>query len=177
MGDDSLKVLALNGIKNVEPERAIPLLEGVLGDELARREEERALRAGLDEQSAESPPDSPQLRQGRGQSDCKSKRSAAGGEQRQGDRRRADAIYQATQDTDVKLAVIGALRLSGNGGPARYRRSRRLADGHPLVGAEPRGHARPGGDVHLYEKETNKELRLQIVSILGSMNATEQISG
>ena len=43
MDDDDLKLLAINGIKNTDPERAIPLLEGVLSATNSLRVKKQAL--------------------------------------------------------------------------------------------------------------------------------------
>ena len=88
------------------------------------------------------------------------------------------AIYQSTQDTDVKLAIINALRttrnqlaltniMSSSNSPTIVRTS-------ALNGLT--GILSPQDLWTLYEKETNKDLKLQMVSAFGSMQAVDQLT-
>ncbi len=88
------------------------------------------------------------------------------------------AIYQSTQDTDVKLAIISALRttrnqlaltniMSSSNSPTIVRTS-------ALNGLT--GILSPQDLWTLYEKETNKDLKLQMVSAFGSMQAVDQLT-
>jgi tetratricopeptide (TPR) repeat protein len=180
MGDDALKVLAINGMKNTDPERAIPLLEGVLAatNGLAVKKQALYVLASMSNQ-----PKAHQIllnyAKGAGNPDLQIEaiRYIAANSDKQATAAELMQIYQSTQDTDVKLAVIGALRLSGNrsslvniagsNGSPTIIRSSALTGLAGTLGA-PELYS-------LYEKETSKELRLQIVSIFGSMNATEQL--
>ncbi len=87
-------------------------------------------------------------------------------------------IYQSTNSTDVKLAIIGALRSSGNqtalthivtqsSAPVAIRSS-------ALTGLA--GVMSPQDLWTLYEKETNKDLRMQMVSAFGSMQAIDHLN-
>ena len=120
MDDDDLKLLAINGIKQTDPERAIPLLEGVLSSTNSLRVKKQALYV------LASIPNQPKARQillnyakGAGNPDLQVEAIrylAVGG----GDKAEIGTdlmqIYQGTQDTDVRMAVIGALRTAGDRG-------------------------------------------------------------
>jgi len=180
MDDDELKMLAINGIKNTDPERAIPLLEGVLSATNSFSVKKRALfvLAGI------ANPRAHQIlmgyAKGGGNPDLQLEaiRYIASSGSKQTTAADLMQIYQSTSDTDVKLAVIGALRSSGNGAhlvnivntttsPVIVRQS-------ALNGLS--GILGPSELWTLYEKETNKDLRLQMVSLFGSMQALDQIS-
>lgn len=181
MGDEELKMLALNGIKNTDPERAIPLLEGVLTatNSLGVKKQALYILASMNNQ-----PKAHQIlvnyAKGGGNPDLQIEaiRFLAVNGDKQTTGAQLMQIYQATQDTDVKLAVISALRqsgdkvsllniASGSGSPMVIRSSALNSLG---------GTVGPQEVMSLYEKETDKELRLQMVSLLGSMQATDQIN-
>jgi len=184
MDDDEMKVLAINGIKNTDPERAIPLLEGVLSSTNSLRVKKQALYV------LASMPNQPKARailmnyaKGAGNPDLQIEaiRYVVAG----GDKTASTAdllqIFQSTQDASVRLAVISALRGSSSDGVTwMYSPG---AAGTPTVvrsgsasGAAAKGPALTGADVWaLYEKETNKEVKSALVSLMGSMGATDQV--
>ena len=181
MDDTQLKLLALNGIKNTEPDRAIPLLESVLGatNSLSVKKQALYILATMNSQ-----PRAHQIllnyAKGSGNPDLQVEaiRYLAANSDKQATGASLMEIYQSTQDTDVRLAVIGALRSSGNG-PSLI--SIASSNANPVVVRQSalNGVASTLGAADLmtlYEKETNKELRSQIVGLLGSMNATDQLS-
>ena len=180
LGNDELKMLALNGIKNTDPERAIPLLEGVLTatNSLGVKKQALFILASMNNQ-----PKAHQIlvsyAKGAGNPDLQIEaiRFLAVNSDKQTTGADLMQIYQASQDTDVKLAVISALGRSGDhvslfniagstGSPMVLRTSALNSLG---------GTIGPQELMTLYDKETNKELRQQIVSLLGSMDATDQI--
>lgn len=176
-----LKLLALNGIKNTDPERAIPLLEGVLTATNALSVKKQALYILA---SMSNQPKAHQIlvsyAKGSGNPDLQIEaiRFLAVNSDKQTTGAELMQIYQATQDTDVKLAVISALRQSGDkvslfniAGSDRSPVVLRSSAINSLSGT-----VGPQELMTLYDKETNKELRLQIVGVLGSIQAIDQIN-
>jgi HEAT repeat protein len=179
MDDDDLKLLAINGIKQTDPERAIPLLEGVLSSTNSLRVKKQALYV------LASMPSQPKARQillnyakGAGNPDLQIEAIryiAVGGSDKTAMATDLMQIYQGTQDTDVRMAVISALRGAGDRGNLWNIAS---SDKTPtaLRGAAMRGAILGPNELWtLYEKETNKELKSQIVGLMGSMGATDQV--
>ena len=178
MDDDDLKMLALNGLKNTDPERAIPLLEGVLSATNALRVKKQALYI------LASTPNQPKARQivlnyakGAGSPDLQLEaiRLLASGGDKPAIANDLMAIYQSTQSTDVKMAVINAL---GNAGArtSLYAIAGDMNTPMALRTSAMKGSVlNPTELMSLYEKETNKELKSQIAGMLGSMGATDQV--
>ena len=113
---------------------------------------------------------------------CSSKRSATSRRTATARRRPRAAelqqIYQSTQDTAVKMAIISAFRQSGNtpalvsiantpNTPIAIRQS--AISGIAGIGS-------PQDLWALYQKEENKELRMQMISAFGSMQALDQLN-
>ena len=180
MDDDEMKLLAINSMKNLDPERAIPLLEGVLTATNSLRLKKSALfiLAGINQPRAH------QIligyAKGGGNPDLQLEaiRYIASSGNKQTTAAQLMEIYQATSDTDVKLAIIGALRSSGNGAQlvniVNTTSSPIVVRQSALNGLA--GTLGPAELWTLYEKETNKELKLQMVSLFGSMQALDQLS-
>jgi len=180
-GNDELKLLAINGIKNTDPERAIPLLEGVLSATNSLKVKKNALyvlasmtnqpRAHLILMNYAKGNGNPDLQ-------IEAIRYLATNRDKQTTAADLMQIYQSTQDTDVRLAVIGALRSSGNGaslvGIASSNQNPVVIRSSALSGLS--GLLGPTELWTLYEKETNKDLRMQILSVFGSIQATEQLT-
>lgn len=179
MDDDDLKMLALNGLKQTDPERAITALDGVLHSTNSLRVKKNALYV------LASIPNQPKARQilmnyakGTGNPDLQIEAiryvAVSGGDKAA---LTADLmqIYQGTQDADVKMAVINALRSAGgrdqlwniaeSGSTPIALRTAAMKGG--LLG--------PNELWTLYEKETNKELKTQLVGLMGSMGSTDQL--
>jgi hypothetical protein len=90
-------------------------------------------------------------------------------------------IYQSTADTEVKLAIIGTARgLYGMAGiygfPDTGTRSVVVAAPYLQRTVGPPSLIGPAELWTLYEKEPNKDIRLQIVSVFGSLQATDQLN-
>jgi HEAT repeat protein len=162
LGNDELKMLALNGIKNTDPERAIPLLEGVLTatNSLGVKKQALFILASMNNQ-----PKAHQIlvsyAKGAGNPDLQIEaiRFLAVNSDKQTTGADLMQIYQSSQDTDVKLAVISALGRSGDhvslfniagstGSPMVLRTSALNSLG---------GTIGPQELMTLYDKETNKE--------------------
>ena len=178
--NDEMKLYAINGIANTDPNTAIPLLENVLNQNNTLRNKQRALYvlalsddprahqillryakgAGNPELQAEavkylaSRPNSPTRNQ----------------ELRE--------IYGSTQDAALRRAIINAYQSSGDK-PALVEIVRGRTGPVELRGAAIRGLsnlAAPSELMALYQQETDTELKNQMISVFGSMNAVEQLT-
>jgi HEAT repeat protein/TolA-binding protein len=179
--DEELKLLAISGIQNTDPERAVPLLEGVLNATNSLRVKRRALYI----LAMSNQPRAYQIllnyAKGGGNPDLQLEAISylTANRNKQTDAKDLMAIYQTTQDVNVKLAIISALRSSGNssalsqivssgsGTPTLIRTSAL----NSLAGV-----MGPQDLWTLYEKETDKDLKLQMVSVFGSMQAMDQLN-
>ena len=180
MDDDELKILAINAMKQTDPERAIPLLEGVLSANNSLSVKKNALYV------LASMPNQPKARQilmnyakGAGNPDLQLEAIryvATGGGDKAALTTDLMQIYQGTQDVDVKMAVINALRNAGD-----HTMLWKIAGDQGTTPTALRASAMKGAMLgptelwSLYEKETNKELKTQIVSLMGSMGATDNL--
>ena len=179
--DDELKVLAINGIKNTDPERAIPQLESVLKSANTPRVKRQAIYVLA---SIENPRAYQVLlgyAKGAGNPDLQLdaiRYLTASRKNQQTSAKDLQEIYQGTQDNNVKMAIIGAWRSSGNspaltqvvssGQQPMMIRQSALSGLANILGPQ---------DLYtLYEKETNKDLKLQMVSVFGSMQAFDQLN-
>lgn len=180
MDDDELKVLAINAMQHTDPERAIPLLEGVLSSTNSLRVKRQAIYS----LALINQPRAHQIvlgyAKGSGNPDLQLEaiRYIAANRNKQTTAADLMQIYQSTQDTDVKLAVISALRTNGDRGPLMnivtssespiILRSFAVSNLSGILG--------PAELWTLYEKETNKDLKIQMVSVFGSMQAFDHLN-
>ena len=180
LDDDELKLLAINAMQHQDPERAVPLLEGVLNSSNSLRVKKQALyvlalsnhtRAHqilLNYAKGASNPDL-QLEAIRYFTANRNKQTTP-----------ADlmGIYQSTEDPNVKLAIIGALRSSGNsallGNIVTSTNSPLMIRTSALNSLT--GLLSPQDLWSLYEKEQSKELKMQMVSAFGSMDAVDYLN-
>ena len=180
LDNSELKILAINGIKDADPDRAIPLLEGVLNssnDPVVKRQalfvlatinQPRAYQILLNFAKGAGNPDL----------QLEAIRYITANRNKQANATDLLQIYQSTQDTDVKLAIIGALRTTGN----RLALTDIVSSGAaPMVVRTTAlnglaGILSPQDLWTLYEKETNKDLRLQMIGVFGSMQAVDQLN-
>lgn len=178
--DDEIKLLAIQGIQSSDPERAVPLLEGVLASTNSLAVKKRALYV-----LALS--DHPKARQillnyakGAGNPDLQVEaiRYVGIGHNRQTTGADLRQIYESTQDVNVRTAVISAFRSAGD-------RSALLAfAGEVEAPIVVRQQAISGLTSMaaqqelwaLYQKEGNKDLRMQMVGAFGSMQALDQLN-
>jgi HEAT repeat protein len=146
--DEDVKLMAINGLMNSDPERAIPILEGILNGHQSVKLKERALfvltQSGSQRafdivvRTAKSGP--PDLRE-------RAVRTLGilGGERSRGV---LSDIYNATNDLDVKKSVLKSYMISGD-------RTRLLA---------------------LAKGESNSELRQDAVMQLGVIGARNELT-
>jgi hypothetical protein len=111
--DEDLKLLALNAIMNSDPQRAIPILEGILKGSQPPRLKERALFVLIQTNSPEGQQLLEQMARGNVNPDLQLKAiqylGMAGNRQDTG--QTLAEIYSGTNDVEVKRAVINALAL------------------------------------------------------------------
>lgn len=113
--DDDLRLLAIQGLMNSDPERALPLLEKVLQGSGSPKEKDRALFVIA--QSGSPKGQDILLRVARGQSNPELQRKAIqsvglyGGDE---SRKALADIYRSAQDASVKRAILQSYMLSGS---------------------------------------------------------------
>lgn len=181
LDDDELKLLAIQGIQNTDPERAIPLLEGVLNATnslrvkrqalyvLALSDQPRAHEILLSYAKGSGNPDLQREALNYLASRSRGRQPATSSELRE--------IYESTTDANVRRWVIDAYRTAGDKNAlvaiARTTaapvvlRSRAISNLTDL--------AAPQDLFALYQKEDNKDLRVQMVRALSSMGAVDQL--
>ena len=180
LDDDELKLLAINAMQHQDPERAVPLLEGVLNSSntlrvkkqalyvLALSNHPRAQQILLNYAKGASNPDL-QLEAIRYFTANRNNKPSA---------QNLMDIYQSTDDPSVKLAIISALRSSGNtallSGIVTSANSPMMIRTSALNSLT--GVLSPQDLWTLYEKESSKELKMQMVSAFGSMDAVDYLN-
>ena len=113
--DDDLRLLAIQGLMNSDPERALPLLEKVLQGSGSPKEKDRALFVIA--QSGSPKAQEILLRVARGQSNPELQRKAIqsvglyGGDE---SRKALADVYRSAQDASVKRAILQSYMLSGS---------------------------------------------------------------
>jgi HEAT repeat protein len=179
--DEEMKVLAIQGIQNTDPERAIPLIEGVLNSTNSLRLKRQALYVLAQSTQPRAYQILLNYAKGAGNPDLQLEaiRYLTANRNKQTNIKDLMDIYQTTQDTPVKLAIISALRSTQNS--TALSQIVRSGDSTPIVLRTSAlngltGILSPQDLWTLYEKETNKELRLQMVSAFGSMQAVDQLT-
>jgi hypothetical protein len=177
---DQLKLLAISSLQHSDAERAIPLLEGVLNANnspavkkhalyiLALNPQPRAYQVLLNYAKGAGNPDL-QLEAIRYITANRNKLTSS---------KDLLDIYQNTQDNDVKLAIISALRSSQNTAAL----TQIVSSGSTPVAIRSSALSGLSGILSpqdlwtLYEKEQSKELRMQMISAFASMQAMDQLS-
>jgi HEAT repeat protein len=178
--DDEIKLLAIQAMQHSDPARAIPLLEGVLNSANSPRVKRNALYVLALSTQPRAREILVSYAKGAGNPDVQIEaiRYIATSRDRQATSAELRQIYESTQDVNVRMAVINAYRSSGD------RRSLVSVAGATDTPVAIRstaisGLSTVGGPQDLfalYQKETSKELKLQLVSALGSMQALEQLN-
>ncbi|HEY6986336.1 MAG TPA: tetratricopeptide repeat protein, partial [Rhodanobacteraceae bacterium] len=178
--DDDLKLLAINAMQYTDAERAVSALEGVLTANNSLKVKKRAVYVLAQINNPRAHSILLNYAKGAGNPDLQLEaiRYLAVNHDKQTTATELQQIYQSTQDTNVKLAIISAFRQSGNT-PALV--SIASTSGTPIAIRQSavNGIAGIGGPQdlwNLYQKETDKDLRLQMVSAFGSMGALDQLS-
>lgn len=177
--DDELKLLAINALQHSDPERTLPLLEGVLGGANSLQLKQRALFVLA--QSSQPRAREILLSYAKGAGNPDLQRTAIQYLSTRGKERATSAelkaIYESTSDEDIKRAVIGAWGTMGDtlmladvaasaSSPTNLRTTalNRMSDPEAANTLW-----------SLYQKEQNKELRSTILSRLGSLGAMDRL--
>lgn len=198
--DEDLKLLALQGLINSDPERAIPLVQGVLQSAGSLKLKDKALYVLALSNSAQAhtilvnvaKTGTPDLQAKAISYLSVNRRSNTGGKTTIAE---LVEIYASAQNDVVKRAIISAIGSSSPFGSFNY--AVNLTGQNALAVAEARAAApRPMATTgtgsaastpdatateaqnalwSLYQKEASKDLRGQILSTLGSMGATDRV--
>jgi hypothetical protein len=114
--DEELKLMALNALVNSDPDRALPLLEGLLKGSQTPRVKERALFVLAQSSAPRAQQLLEQLARGNGNPDLQLKAiqylGVAG--RRQGNGQLLSTVYAASNDETTRRAVLHALMVSGD---------------------------------------------------------------
>jgi TolA-binding protein len=182
LADDEMKVLAIQGLGAAKSEQMIPMLEGVLNATNSLRVKKAALYVVALSADPRARPILLRYAKGGGNPDLqmeairylatRSNRETAPEVNKQ-----LLDIYQSTPDVTVKREIINALRSSGSKDqiisivqntttPVEIRRSG-ISSLSGLVA--------PAELMSIYQKETDRDLRIQIISVFQSMGAIDQI--
>jgi HEAT repeat protein len=178
--DEELKLLAIQGIMKTDPKAATSALENVLSQTNSLRVKKMALYVLA--LSGDDAAHQVLLKYAKGGGNPDLQASAIGylaSSRGPNKTSSADlkAIYESTTDTNVRMAILSAYRVSGDRvallsvagaqtNPVEIRSNaiRNLSDV-----------AAPADVFVLYQKEENKSLRQQMVSVLAGMGATDQL--
>jgi HEAT repeat protein len=177
--NDEIKLLAIQGLQNSNPEGAVPLIENVLKSTNSLQVKKRALfvLASNDQPAAHQLLVSYAKGAGNPDLQLEAIRYLAQ-RRRQTTSAELEEIYNSTQDLDVRRAVLDALvmsrdrgslvRIVGSDSPLELRQRviSRLGNGDLMP---------PADLMQLYQKEQNKDLRLTMVRALGAMGAVDQL--
>jgi len=179
--DDELKILAIQGLMNTDSARAIPLLEGVLNGTNSLSVKKNALYTLAGSKDPKAHQILLGYAKGGGNPDLQLEaiRYLAANRDNKTTSTELMQILSATQSTDVKLAVIRALQSSGTNVLAltnivNSTNSPAIVRQQALNGLS--GQINPDELWSLYQKETNKELKMQMVSLFGSMDAADHLN-
>lgn len=177
--NDQIKVLAINGIANTDPERAIPLLEGVLTGTNTPSTKKGALYV----LALSNDPRAHQilLRYAKGAGNPELQTEAIRNLASRTDvpNRSAELreIYESTQDTAIRRSIIDAYRNAGDR-QALIAIARRTGEAVELRRSAINGLsnlAAPQELWSLYQQEPDASLRSQMVNVFSSMGAIDQI--
>lgn len=178
--NDELKLLAINALVHTDPERALPLLEGVLnGGANSHQLKTRALFVLAQSSQPRAREILLGLARGGGNPDLQ--RTAIQYLATRGRERVTSAelkeIYDSTPDPEIKRAVISAWGTMGELGPLVSVASAPGTDMALRTTALNRITDPAAADTlwAIYQKEQDKELRLSILSRLGSMGASDRL--
>jgi HEAT repeat protein len=178
--DEELKLLAINALVHTDPERALPLLEGVInGGANSLQLKTRAIFVLSQSSQPRAKEILMSLAKGAGNPDLQARAIqylATRGRERVTSAE-LKQIYDSTTDADIKRAVINAWGTMGATGELGYVVAAGNADMAIRTTALNRMSDPAAADTlwAIYQKEPNRDLRMSILSRLGSMGATERL--
>jgi hypothetical protein len=177
ISDDEIKLLAISGIQKSDPERAIPLLEGVLNATNSLEVKRRALYVLALSDQPRAHEILMSYAKGGGTPDLQ--RTAISYIASRRDRQTTSAdlrdIYASTSDDAVKVAIINAYAQAGDKAAlvaiASNTSAPMVVRSSAVSGLQQT--ASPQDIWALYQKEPNVELRTRMLSVLSSMRASD----
>jgi HEAT repeat protein len=177
--DDELKLLALNALVHSDPERALPLIEGVINGANSIQLKQRAIFILAQNPQPRAREVLMNLAKGGGNPDLQryAIRYIATGGKRGATSAELREIYDSTQDPDIKKAVLQAWGQSGDRVSLLS-----IAGGTSDVGlrrtaVNELGNAGAAQDLWtIYQKEQDRDLKMSILSRLGSMGAADRLT-
>jgi len=177
--DDEMKMLALNALQHSDPERALPLIEGVLTGANSLQLKQRAIFVLAQSTQPRARQILMDIAKGGANPDLQryAIRYVATGGKRGATSAELREIYDTTQDVEIKRAVLQAWGQTGNmaallevaGGPG-------VIDLRQSAISQ-MSHAGAAQDLWtVYQKEQNRDLKMSILSRLGSLGAADRLS-
>jgi hypothetical protein len=177
--NDELKLIAINGIANTDPERAIPLLEGVLNAANTLGNKRRALFVLA--LSGDARAHQILLRYAKGAGNPELQAEAIRNLVSRRDGRATDAelreIYESAQDPAIRRTVIEAYASAGDKAALLgvVKNKAETVDLKRSAISRLAGLASPAELWSLYQEEPTAALREQMVNALASMNAVDRL--
>ncbi|MEO6222573.1 MAG: HEAT repeat domain-containing protein [Vicinamibacterales bacterium] len=181
--DDELKMLALNALQHSDPERALPLIEGVLNGANSLQLKRQAIFVLAQSTQPRARQILMDLAKGGGNPDLQRHaiRYIATGGKRGASSAELREIYDSTQDLEIKKAVLQAwgqsgdmanlLTVAGGSGAALADLDLRRSAVNEI------GNAGAVQDLWtIYQKEQNRDLKMSILSRLGSLGASDRLT-
>jgi HEAT repeat protein len=178
--NDDIKILAIQSMQRTDPERALPLLEGVLTSANSLEVKKRAIYVLALSEDTRARPILLRYAKGAGSPDLQPDAIRYLASRRDQSTTGADLrdIYESTQDPMLRRVVIDAYRTTGDK-TALMAVTVNPANPLPLRQTAVSGLARIAAPQELwalYQKEPDPVLRTQIASVLASMGAMDQVT-
>lgn len=177
--NDQIKVLAINGLAKTDPERAIPLLEGVLTGTNTPATKKGALYVLALSDDTRAHQILLRYAKGAGNPELQAEaiRNLASRTDMPNRSAELKDIYESTQDTAIRRSIIDAYRNAGDR-QALLAIARRTGEAIELRRTAINGLsnlAPPQELWSLYQQEPDSSLRIQMVNVFSSMGALDQI--
>jgi hypothetical protein len=178
--NDEIKLIAINGIANTDPDRAIPLLEGVLSgaNTLANKRRALFILALTNDSRAHQI----LLRYAKGAGSPELQSEAIRNLVSRRDTQTTDAelkeIYEAAQDPAVRRSIIDAYGAAGDKASLLgiVKSKAETPDIKRAAVNRLSGLATPAELWSLYQVEPDADLRAQMINVFASMNAVGQLA-
>jgi HEAT repeat protein len=178
--DDEIKLIALSGLQRTDPVRAIPLVEQVLNANNSLNVKKQALFVLAQSDQPRAHEVLLSYAKGQGSPDLQATAISYVASRRAGPAtgRELTQIYDATSDLAIRMAIINAFRTAGNKDSLVSVVADHAAP-HPLrerAVTSLNGLISPQELMTLYQKESNRDLRIQMVNVFSSMRAVDQLT-
>ena len=178
--DGEIKLLALQRLQNEKVPNVIPLLEGLINATNELEVKKRAIFVLALNEDPQAHQVLLRYAKGGGNPDLQVeaiRRLGSRNDQQKSGNELLD-IYNSTSDINVKLAVVDALRSSLSKAALLNiaSGSNASADVRGRAISSLNGVATPDDVVALYQKETDRNLKMQLLNTLGSMRAADQLA-